>query len=124
MKRTILIAFIIPVVILSSCDTIHFSTPSANERITQEKQLLFFSDDENIDREAVYYDALLDIKREFPEDFKKMEIISGKHHNKEYNVDTFPCLLVVEQQEVLVHIEGSVSSKDDIIEPIKTILTQ
>lgn len=124
MKRSILIAFIIPVIVLSSCENLLFSEGPLNEDIPQDKQLVFFSDDENIQREAVYYDALLDIKKNFPEEFENMKIISEKTDNNQFEIETFPSLLVIDKKQVLVQIEGSVVSKEDILKPVSSALSK
>jgi hypothetical protein len=118
MKRSILIAFIILVVFLSSCQNGVFSQGEIDEEFPQGKQLLFFSDDDNIDREAVYYDALLDISEEFPEEFENMKIISDTNNKSQYNVDIYPSLLVVKQEEIVVQIEGNVLTKEEIMKPV------
>ncbi|MCM3160333.1 MULTISPECIES: hypothetical protein [Bacillaceae] len=124
MKRSILIAFIIPVIVLSSCENLLFSEGPLNEDIPQDKQLVFFSDDENIQREAVYYDALLDIKKNFPEEFENMKIISEKTDHNQFEIETFPSLLVIDKKQVLVQIEGTVVSKEDILEPVSSALSK
>ncbi|HZH58609.1 MAG TPA: hypothetical protein VEY70_03325 [Metabacillus sp.] len=124
MKRSILIIFIIPVVVLSSCKNILFSEGPSDFTINRDKQIVFFSDDKNIDKEAIYYDALLDIKEEFPEEFKNMRVISENKDKHRYEVDTYPSLLVVSKEEILVQIEGTVLSKEEILEPVSNALLE
>jgi hypothetical protein len=124
MTRSILIAFIIPVILLSSCENVLFSQGETDEDIPQDKQLLFFSDDDNIDREAVYYDALLDIQKKFPKEFENMKVISDKSENKQYGVDIYPSLLVIDQKEIVVHIEGAELTKEEIMGPVANALSQ
>jgi hypothetical protein len=126
MTKSILIAFIIPVIILSSCENVLFSQGNTDEELTKEKQLLFFSDDDNIDREAVYYDALLDIKKEFPEEIENMKVFSEHNDSKQYEVevDIYPSLLVIDKDGVVVHIEGAVLTKEEIMGPIANALSQ
>lgn len=125
MKKSMLIAFIISMMILlTSCDYKLFSSDENGEEHMQDTQLLFYSDATNIDREAIYYDALLDIKSEFPEEFENMKVISEKNDNKKYRVGVYPSLLVIEKEEVVVQIEGVVLTKDEIIEPIVNALAE
>jgi hypothetical protein len=124
MKRSVLIAFIISIILLTSCDNKLFSNDESDEEHIQDIQLLFYSDVAHIDREAVYYDALLDIKKEFPEVFENMKVVSEKNDDKKYEVDIYPSLLVIEKEEVIVHIEGAVLTKAEIIEPIVHALAQ
>ncbi|QGQ47008.1 hypothetical protein [Metabacillus sediminilitoris] len=118
MNRSILIAFIILVFILSSCQNGAFSQGEIDKEFPQDKQLLFFSDDDNIDREAVYYDALLDIRKEFPEEFENMRIITDNNNKSQYEVDIYPSLLVVKHEEIVVQIEGDVFTKEEIMKPV------
>jgi len=124
MKRSILIIFIIPVVVLSSCKNILFSEGPSDFTINRDKQIVFFSDVKNIDKEAIYYDALLDIKEEFPEEFKNMRVISENKDKHRYEVETYPSLLVVSKEEILVQIEGTVLSKEEILEPVSNALLE
>ncbi|WP_051475548.1 MULTISPECIES: hypothetical protein [Bacillaceae] len=124
MKRSILIIFIIPVVVLSSCKNIINSDVPTDFTLNRDKQIVFFSDDKNIDREAIYYDALLVIKEDFPEEFENMRVISENMDKHLYEVDTYPSLLVVSKKEILVQIEGTVLSKEEILEPVSNALLE
>ncbi|MCV9887502.1 hypothetical protein [Metabacillus halosaccharovorans] len=124
MKRSILIIFIIPVVVLSSCKNIIHSDVPTDFTLNRDKQIVFFSDDKNIDREAIYYDALLVIKEDFPEEFENMRVISENMDKHLYEVDTYPSLLVVSKKEILVQIEGTVLSKEEILEPVSNALLE
>jgi hypothetical protein len=125
MTRSILIALIIPIIIiLTSCENILFSQGATDEDITQDKQLLFFSDVDNIDREAVYYDALLDIRKEFPEEFENMKVISEQSDNREYDVDIYPSLIVIEKEKIVVQIEGAVLTKEEIMRAVADALSR
>ncbi|MBU7591959.1 hypothetical protein [Metabacillus halosaccharovorans] len=124
MKRSILIIFIIPVVVLSSCKNFINSDVPTDFTLNRDKQIVFFSDDKNIDREAIYYDALLVIKEDFPEEFENMRVISENMDKHLYEVDTYPSLLVVSKKEILVQIEGTVLSKEEILEPVSNALLE
>lgn len=112
------------VLILSSCDIHQASSNGLNDDVFKEKQLLFFSDDKNIDREAIYYDALLDLQKEFPEIVDNMKVIAAKQEYGPFEVDTYPSLLVIDEQQVIVHIEGNVLSKDEITKPVLEALSE
>lgn len=124
MTRSILIALIIPIIILTSCENILYSQGATDEDITQDKQLLFFSDVDNIDREAVYYDALLDIRKKFPEEFENMKVISEQSDNREYDVDIYPSLIVIEKEKIVVQIEGAVLTKEEIMRAVADALSR
>jgi hypothetical protein len=90
------------------------------------KQIIFFSDEANYNYEAPYYDAIIELKREYPEEFKNMMVLSGNKANK-YNkileVEKQPALVVIYQDKVVVNIHGEVS-KDEIIKPVTNFLSK
>jgi Hydrogenase-1 expression protein HyaE len=90
------------------------------------KQVIFFSDDANYNYEAPYYDAIIELKREFPEEFKDMMVLSGNKASKYDNlldVEKQPALVIFYQDKVAVKIHGIVS-KDEIIKPITDFLSK
>ncbi len=89
------------------------------------KQIIFFSDEANHDYEAPYYDAIIELKRDFPEDFENMMVLTGDKadkYNKLFDVETHPALIIFYQDEVVVNINGRVS-KDEIIKPLTNFLS-
>ncbi|MBY0097725.1 small peptidoglycan-associated lipoprotein [Mesobacillus maritimus] len=90
------------------------------------KQIIFFSDDANYNYEAPYYDAIIELKREFPEEFKDMMVLSGNKASKYdslLKVEKQPALVIFYQDKVAVKIHGFVS-KDEIIKPITDFLSK
>lgn len=88
------------------------------------KQVVFFSDDENYREEASYYDAIIELKKEYPAAFEDIVVISAANANKYYDlfqVNQFPAILIVHQDEVLANVNGNVT-KDQIIEPLSAVL--
>ncbi|GAE45857.1 hypothetical protein JCM21738_2704 [Mesobacillus boroniphilus JCM 21738] len=88
------------------------------------KQIVFFSDDENYKQEASYYDAIIELKKEYPAEFENIVVISAANANKYYDlfkVNKFPAILIVHQEQVLANVNGIVS-KDQIIEPLSAVL--
>ncbi|GAM14628.1 MULTISPECIES: hypothetical protein [Bacillaceae] len=88
------------------------------------KQVVFFSDDENYKQEASYYDAIIELKKEYPAEFDKIVVISAANANRYYDlfkVKQFPAILVVHQDQVLANVNGNVT-KDQIIEPLSAVL--
>ncbi|MBT2695351.1 small peptidoglycan-associated lipoprotein [Bacillus sp. ISL-55] len=88
------------------------------------KQIVFFSDDENYKQEASYYDAIIELKKEYPAEFDKIVVISAANANRYYDlfkVKKFPAILVVHQDQVLANVNGNVT-KDQIIEPLSAVL--
>lgn len=53
-----------------------------------------------------------------------MKIISEKTDHNQFEIETFPSLLVIDKKQVLVQIEGTVVSKEDILEPVSSALSK
>ena len=106
----------------ASCNPVNSSDElELNEDI---KQVVFFSDDENYRQEASYYDAIIELKKEYPAAFDDIVVISAANANKYYDlfkVKQFPAILIVHQDEVIANVNGSVT-KDQIIEPLSAVL--
>jgi hypothetical protein len=88
------------------------------------KQVVFFSDEEDYLREASYYDAIIELKKDYPDVFKNMKVIPASNAKEYYDlfeVNQFPALLVVHGEEVIANVNGSVT-KDQIIEPLTAVL--
>ncbi|MFN2746063.1 MULTISPECIES: hypothetical protein [Bacillus] len=71
-----------------------------------------------MDREIAYYDALMDLKKEYPKQVANMEILEEKGKWKK-DVHIFPCLLLVNDKKVLVKIEGKIKDKEKIVKLLK-----
>lgn len=73
----------------------HEQQQSANQR---HLKLIFFSDDEHMGQEVAYYDALLDLKKNFPNRFQiwkfHMKKASGKKRLKSFQAC---CLFMIKK---------------------------
>jgi hypothetical protein len=88
------------------------------------KQIVFFSDEENYKHEASYYDAIIELKKQYPTEFDNMMIVQASNANKYHNlfeVEQFPAILVVHGDKVIANVNGTVT-KDQIIEPLSAVL--
>ncbi|MBY6050526.1 small peptidoglycan-associated lipoprotein [Cytobacillus firmus] len=104
-----------------------FLTSSCNHKEVKEelkiddnvKQLIFFTDNKQYEQEISYYDAIIELKRSYPELIKDMKVITAAEasHLSNYKVENCPAILLVYQDKVLVEIKGTVS-KDKIIYPL------
>ncbi|MFS0861321.1 small peptidoglycan-associated lipoprotein [Fredinandcohnia sp. 179-A 10B2 NHS] len=114
--------FVLSFFLLSSCSPKEPIQPTIME--TDEKQLIFFSDEENIRNESNYYDALLELRSKYPTEIANMKIISYNDSRlyTNYEIDEYPSLLIVHQNKVIKKIEGIVE-KDEIIVPIDDALS-
>ncbi|MFY4773687.1 hypothetical protein [Metabacillus sp. RGM 3146] len=122
MARFALITIIMPVLFLTSCSAYDFASPSNGRIKAKDKQIFFFSDEENIDKETKYYDALLDIKQKYPKEVRQMKVYQTEQKNPLQN-HTFPSLVVIDNNQVIVKINGFVKSKEEIVRPITKALS-
>ncbi|MEC1626296.1 peptidoglycan-associated lipoprotein Slp [Bacillus mojavensis] len=109
---------------LSGC-TLSTINPIQKSRIDSihHTQILFFSDEHQIDQEASYYDALLDLEKDYPDQIDKMKVYDNRK-GWEDEIETVPTLMVVDQRHVVVKIEGCVKKKEDIIKPLQHVLSK
>lgn len=115
--RTLLIIF--PMLfVLSSC-SFAYIIPNQTDQVShiQKPRILFFTDAENLDKESPYYDAVLDLKNEYPKEMSKM-IVKEDRKGWKNEVDELPAILLVNNEKVIVKVEGNVRSKEDILSPI------
>lgn len=109
--RAIFTAAICFLFLTSGCSLSHIMPDQHHQSVNQHHlKLIFFSDDEHMEQEVAYYDALLDLKKEFPEQVSNMEISHDKGQWKK-EVKIFPSLLLVNDKKVLVKIEGKIKDK-------------
>jgi hypothetical protein len=109
--------------ILFACD--HSNINNSDDAPSSEPHLLFFSDENNLHKEAKYYDALLEIKKKFPEQVSNMKVISSTNDdqlNEQFNVSTYPTLLVIKENKVVLKIAGK-AEKKDIVDPVLNVLS-
>ncbi|WP_409275438.1 small peptidoglycan-associated lipoprotein [Neobacillus sp. SCS-31] len=88
------------------------------------KQIIFFSDEKEYSREAAYYDALIQLKKDFPEEMENLLVLSSKEEKKyydEYDVKSGPALIVLYKEKVMVRIDG-LTTKEKIILPVSKAL--
>jgi hypothetical protein len=108
--------------ITSSCK--HVETKEDLDIDQNIKQLIFFTDDQAYEQEVTYYDAIIELKKEFPSDIKNMKVISAAHVKKYYDsfqIDSCPAILLVYKDKVLVRVKGAVP-KDQIVNPLTDAL--
>lgn len=83
-------------------------------------KLLFFSDEADVEREVSYYDAILEIRKTYPELVNELKVVTPKDvHSLQlrYNVEQFPALIVVNGNQIIFFIEGK-KNKEQIVNPI------
>lgn len=74
----------------------------------------FFSNEDQLEEEMSYYDALLDFNRNYPERLDSIKIITEQNDEliEYFNVHVYPTLLVIEEQKVTVRLEGFMNFQD------------
>ncbi|WP_264805386.1 small peptidoglycan-associated lipoprotein [Cytobacillus sp. NCCP-133] len=119
----------LPLIIIIS---ILLMTSSCNHKETKEelmiddsvKQIIFFSDHNQYEQEVSYYDAIIELKRSFPEEIKNMKIITAsdsKNYYTNFDIEGCPAILIVYQDEVLVEVKGVVP-REQIVQPVANAL--
>lgn len=89
------------------------------------KQVVFFSDEEDYEQEVSYYDAIIQLKREYPEEIKNMKTLSTsemKDYTHIFQINHCPALLVYYKDQVIVEIEGN-ATIDEIVTPVANVLS-
>jgi len=107
-----------------SCDN-HKQLRSSLAFDQNTKQLIFFSDEEEYEREVSYYDALIELKRDYPEEIKDMKIFTisdSKKYFETVQIDHCPALIVFYNNEVIVVIEGK-ATVEEIVTPVSDALS-
>lgn len=90
------------------------------------KQIIFFSDDKEYEREASYYDAIIELKKEFPNEIKSMKTINAVNAKKYYDtfdIQSCPAIILIYNEKVLVKVKGE-ATKEQIIQPITNALKE
>jgi hypothetical protein len=116
-KRVLLLAT--SLLFLSSCQF----GKSANEpklNSLLEADALYISNEKDLMLENEYYNALIEVKKLYPEDLKDVILLSNKdieNIEKELRVSIYPTLLLIERNEIIAKIEGE-NEKATIISQI------
>ncbi|MCH1623942.1 hypothetical protein [Fredinandcohnia quinoae] len=111
--------------ILSSCQLNSIQSQTEKLENSNEKQIFFFSDEENLHKEGNYYDALLELKKTFPVEIGKMKVIStdDSQMNSKFNIKEYPSILIVYENKVVKKIQGNITTSEIII-PIEDTLSK
>ncbi|WP_242035265.1 small peptidoglycan-associated lipoprotein [Mesobacillus harenae] len=88
-------------------------------------QIVFLSNESDNRHEAAYYDAIIELKKEFPAEINNMVVFTAanaKKYYSTYDIDNSPAILVIQQDKVMAKINGSVP-KDQIVGSVSKILS-
>ena len=89
-----------------------------------QKQIIFFSDETNVQQEVAYYDAIIELRRDFPSEVENMMVFTkdeGKKYFDSLQIEKSPAIIVVYNDEIVANING-IASKEQIMEPIANVL--
>lgn len=93
-------------------------------KMDEEIQIIFFTDESQYEYEAPYYEAIIDLKKKFPREFKQMIVLTPKtaeQYEKKFGIKDYPALLVLHKGKSIVKIQGAYTRKD-IVEPVSAAL--
>ncbi len=119
------IIIIILFMMISACQK---SDAKSIEIDSSVKQVLFFSNETehgNLQMEAPYYDAIIELRQRFPEEFSEIKTFApttDKDIFTKLEVQDCPAIIILHNDEVLAQVAGE-SSKEEILQPIEAALT-
>jgi hypothetical protein len=122
MKRLAAVYMVSLLFFTASCNNHHsIDSLSIKENV---KQIIFFSDETNVQQETAYYDAIIELRRDFPKEVENMMVFSkdeGKKYIDSLQIKTSPAIIVIYNDEIVANIHGF-ASKDQIMQPISQAL--
>lgn len=115
MKRKvfILLAFTL---LLAACQAEEGNSIDDIKKHSDGYLFVFFSNDKHLERESNYYDVLLDLKKQYPNENVDVIIVNSSKKNSlvdHFKVKQYPTLIVMNKGKSVTRIEG-VQSKDTI----------
>ncbi|MFC0470585.1 hypothetical protein ACFFHM_08765 [Halalkalibacter kiskunsagensis] len=115
MDKYIELMILSSILLLNSC----FSQASSIEnpiQQTEETITVLFSDSSTIQDEKTYYDALLELKQNYPSEMPSFFIIDANERDaiRYFNIDQFPTMLVLTGDKENLRMEGTFP-KDEIL---------
>ncbi|MGG7618689.1 small peptidoglycan-associated lipoprotein [Bacillus coreaensis] len=90
------------------------------------KQLVFLSDESEYKFEAAYYDALIELKKTYPEAVKNMKTINPNRSDEYLDFLTIkenPAIFVVYNNEIVATVNGE-ETVEEIVQPIAKVLDE
>jgi thioredoxin-related protein len=114
MKAFPLYILVLVLAVTSSCSRDNHDNLPLDKNI---KQVIFFSEENQYEHEAAYYDALIELKKEYPNEMENLMVLSEKEYFDDFDIPSGPALIVIYKEEIMVKINGDVS-KDQIFKPV------
>ncbi|MFC0558769.1 hypothetical protein ACFFH4_06860 [Halalkalibacter alkalisediminis] len=117
MDKYIELMIVSSIFLLSSC----FSTTASsieNPLLQHEEETItvLFSDSSKMQDEKTYYDALLELKQDYPSNIPSLLIVDANERDliRYFNIEQFPTMLVLTGEQEDLRMEGTFS-KDEIL---------
>ncbi len=127
MKKTITTSFvqIFLLFLLTGCTNNEVIANYPFLQKEDENITLLFSDDLFIHEEGNYYDALLDVKRRYPELIRSFNIIHSSDRDliRYYEIIEYPTLLVIHNETITIRVEGPLQ-KAEILQTLEQTLVK
>ncbi|WP_338469966.1 small peptidoglycan-associated lipoprotein [Niallia sp. XMNu-256] len=89
-------------------------------------QVFFFSDKEEYENEVPYYNAIIVLKKDFPEEINNMKTLSNidlKNYEQTFPINHCPAIVVYDQEQVIYVVEG-IKTTEDIITSLSKVLSE
>ncbi|WP_456275654.1 hypothetical protein [Bacillus sp. AK128] len=105
--------------LLSSCQ-LKNSENDPTLKTLLEADALYISNEKDLMLENEYYNALIEVKRLYPDDLQEVIVLSNEdieNIEEELLVSTYPTLLLIDSKEIIAKIEGK-NEKTTIINSI------
>ncbi|MDQ0206499.1 thioredoxin domain-containing protein [Alkalicoccobacillus murimartini] len=119
MNKWLIIMSACALLLLTSCIAASTSPSSPLTNDDDEAPIaVLFSDADNPEheQEANYYDALLELTSDFPDEMPELVIVDASDEEKVqyYDINQFPTILCLDGEEISLRIEGT-NNKEDIL---------
>ncbi|TMU87939.1 hypothetical protein FGG79_07465 [Bacillus sp. BHET2] len=110
--------------LLTSCDYISSNKVVLAKDQFIKKQVIYFTDERNVSNEIPYYDAIIELKKQYPNHLKRLKVVSLNTEEPSKITDSpqsSPAIVVVENNQVICKVEGN-TSKENIIKPVSSAI--
>ncbi|TSB45303.1 hypothetical protein [Alkalicoccobacillus porphyridii] len=119
MNKWLLIVNVCAVFILTSCVVASTSTSNPiteHDEDTPVTVLFSDADNPNHEQEANYYDALIELSSQYPDEMPELIIVDASEQDKVqyFDVQHFPTILCLDGDDISLRLEG-MNNKEDIL---------
>lgn len=110
-------------ILLTSCQSSSATNKNPLKTSDTSPMIILFSDENSIDKEANYYDALLEIQKNYRNESLPFQFVYS--NNKEaveyFQITSFPTLIILDTDEtILLRLEKS-HTKEEIVKKILAV---